>query len=196
MKCNNCGYEIEKPNLKSCPLCGNRIIPAAQSSDDKILSEEQVVVPPQPSPMRESEPNDHFQPEICDEEELILEESDVYPVQEPVLPEPPVIERQSPAPDPVTTPVYNAPVVQAPEPVIPPSPQVNSSYDERITPEDPDEYLENGSYQPYPDEVEDDTSYGDGSYPREDEKSSSSWLGIVIAAIAGLLIGSLLYFSI
>ena len=25
MKCPNCGYEIEKPNLKTCPLCGSSL---------------------------------------------------------------------------------------------------------------------------------------------------------------------------
>ncbi|MDE6279881.1 MAG: hypothetical protein K2M05_07890 [Paramuribaculum sp.] len=193
MKCNNCGYEIEKPNLKTCPLCGNRIIAGAQSSDDKTVSEEPVTVPPQSPALEESETTAPTKPEIYDEEELILEveESDVYPAQEPVLSEPPVVERQSPAPDPVTPPIYNAPVAQAPEPVT-----IPTTYDERITPEDPDEYLENGSYQPYPDEADDESSYDDGSYPQGGEKSSSSWIAIVIAALGGLLIGSLLYFSI
>ena len=27
MKCKNCGYEIKKPNLRTCPLCGRHIEP-------------------------------------------------------------------------------------------------------------------------------------------------------------------------
>lgn len=180
MKCNNCGYEIEKPNLKTCPLCGNRIIPVTQSPEDKTVDEERLTVPPQSSPSIDYETEETVELEIADKEELTFEETDTYPEQQPVVPEPPVISRQAPAP----------------RPVIPPAPPVNIYQEERIIPEDPDEYLENGTYQPYPDEAEDDNSYGDGSYPPTGEKGSSSWIAIVIAALAGLLIGSLLYFSI
>lgn len=180
MKCNNCGYEIEKPNLKSCPLCGNKITHGVQSPDDKTVDEERMAVQTQSSSLIENETEGTVDLEISDEEELKFEETDTYPEPQPLRPEPPVISRQPIAPEPIRTPVHPANIYQ----------------EERITPEDPDEYLENGTYQPYPDEAEDETFYGDSSYPRPREKSSSSWVAIVVAAIVGILLGSLLYFSI
>ncbi len=192
MKCNNCGYEIEKPNLKTCPLCGCRITPAAQPSETPAEEEERVTVPPQTSLLDEEESGETFELEIADDGEFSFEESSVYPGQQPVEPEAPAMQRQTPEP----SPGYSAPEPPTAEPVYPVRPSVNQSQESRIIPEDPDQYLENGSYQPYPDEPEDETGYDDLSSPQSSEKSSGSWVAIVAAAIGGLLIGSLLYFSI
>lgn len=194
MKCLNCGYEFDKPNLKSCPLCGFRIIPGTQSPDNKTVNEERPTVSPQSSSI-DNETEGTVDLQIPDEE-LTFEESEVYIEPQPVIPEPPVISRQDSATEPVAPTVYTGQPVASPDPVSSRAPKVNKHREERITPEDPDEYLENGSYQPYPDETKDDTSYDDDLYSRQGEKNSSSWVAIVIAAIGGVLIGSLLYFSI
>ena len=48
MQCPNCDYEIEKPNTKKCPLCGERLTPVQRPTADAHT------VPPAPHPAPEA----------------------------------------------------------------------------------------------------------------------------------------------
>lgn len=197
MKCNTCGYEFDKPNLKSCPLCGSRIIPGVTASE---RSAESVVRPmdssPSPSPaLTESETIDF---DVSDQQEVIA--GDTYtPASAPVLPVNPEPPAADPRPEPVKptpAPVYTAPSAPQPQPTKP-APVTATARDlqARVEPEDPDQYVESGSYQPYPDD-EGETEDSGYPYPQPGDNKSGSWMAIVIAAVAGLLIGALLYSAI
>lgn len=194
MKCKNCGYEFDKPNLKSCPLCGFKIIPGAQAEEDKAVIEERPTFPTEPSFPNGSTAGDSVEIEIPDRKETIVREAAIYSAPEPVVPEPPVIPKEPEPVAPAPEPVYVAPPVREPK-TVKASSEPRRVPEETVTAEDPDEYVENGSYQPYPDEEEegDETSYDDPTYQPTADKKSGTWIAVTIAAIAGLLIGSILY---
>lgn len=195
MKCKNCGYEFDKPNLKSCPLCGAKIIPGAQVEEDKAAIEERPTFPPEPTSRNENSTEESVEFEIPDRRETIVREAAIHPVPEPVMPAPPVIPKEPEPVAPAPEPVYVAPPVREPK-TVKASSEARRVPEETVMAEDPDEYVENGSYQPYPDEEEegDETYYDDPTYQPTADKKSGTWIAVTIAAIAGLLIGSILYF--
>lgn len=202
MKCPNCGYEIDKPNKKSCPLCGHRITREELLATPSVESIPQEVL----EPIVEKDDCDAYQPPVSQSaeahpvmaqcprcSELIPEENNFCPycgcnMRQSMVPE------LSEAVD-VPQMVEDSPVVSEPDEE---SDGVASDYydavvepkasDDNIREENWDEYIDNGSYIPYEGEEE--------GIEEESPKETgpASWLIIGIAAIAGVLLGALLYY--
>lgn len=198
MKCPNCGYEIDKPNKKSCPLCGHRITreellatPSVESIPDPIDERADCdIEQPSVSQSVEASPVMTRCPRCS---ELIPEENNFCPycgcnMRQSIVPE------LSEAVD-VPQMVEDSPMVSTPNEE---SDDVASAYyddavepeasDDNIREENWDEYIDNGSYIPYEGEEEDIEEES----PKE--TGPASWLIIGIAAIAGVLLGALLYY--
>lgn len=54
MKCPNCGFEIEKPNVRTCPCCGQKITQMEHVPDEPLTSESTTSAP---SPQTEEDSN-------------------------------------------------------------------------------------------------------------------------------------------
>ena len=195
MKCPDCGYDIEKPNQKTCPCCGASIKTiTAQPAEEVEQPEpsEQESAQPEP-PLQEVPPSVEPQ-QVCPRCKKAVpdgfnfcphcgydmrEPAESAPVEEPEI---------KPGPhryEPQYTPYQPEPEHYEPEP-------------EHYQPENNDyevveeENPEMGGYYPYPgEEPTADTGVDVPESPAT--ASSSSWLVIVISSIVSLLLGALLY---
>lgn len=190
MKCPNCEYEIEKTNLKKCPLCGH-----------SLNSEEREVQPTQNTNIEKEQaatyPFEHepIKPisEIVQEEPQFLCPHCHEPVEKdnnfcpncgkPIRQQIPVSPQTPPEPTPSNS--EPEPIVKETEPLY-----IDDSYTNQND-ENDTENLIPGGYYPYSDEPnsEDDTSQEEGTTP------SLNWLIITISIILSLLIGALLYIT-
>ncbi len=217
MKCSNCGYEIDKPNLKTCPLCGYKIVRKVQV---------ETPLPEIAEPKIGTLPSDQTVVANVDQSSSIQKDEPKMTPQEPVSPltvecpgchlRIPVdsnfcphcgYDMHSPQEDnnkPEETSEPQEEPIQQPEPEIEPEPvYINEEEPEEQTPtstpenyrveEDVDEYIENGSYQPYPDEEEDKKDDDIDDDNTQDKTSSNSWIIITVVAILSVAIGAILY---
>lgn len=210
MRCPNCGYEIDKPNKKSCPLCGCKITreellkieAAPQEMAPPVADDAEAVRPQAPIAPQPSEPAS-VMVECPRCYKSVLEDANFCPycgcdMRKPKA-EAPYIEMYAQQPQPPTQPVPNiqiasAEVSMADEDTQTPSDDVieedvsDGSISTNIREENWDEYIDNGSYIPYEEEEE--------SIEEEEPQKIglASWLIIGIASIVGILLGILLYY--
>lgn len=202
MKCTNCGYELKKPHLKTCPLCGQKVDPMAT-----VTEEEDLAIPGQT--VREPEPAGDSIALVVDtpahvEKEAVIitnveaeepsenrsEDLDAAVCQHEVdMARRVDVRTKSEQMQPVyTNPVYTAPAHEY-------RPPVSHQPQPEITPEDPDQYMENGSYQPYPEDI-DNQGNVDSTEVNQSGSTGFTLMVIAVAAIAGLLLGVILYLTI
>lgn len=209
MRCPNCGYEIDKPNKKSCPLCGHKITreemliveTASQKVVEDVAVNAEEMQPQEPTAPQSSEAalamvecprcyrsvlaDANFCPYCgCDmrKPKADAQYIDMY-VQQVQPPTQPVPNIQ----------IASAEVSMADEDTQTPSDDVieedvsDGSISTNIREENWDEYIDNGSYIPYEEEEE--------SIEEVPQKIGlASWLIIGIASIVGILLGILLYY--
>lgn len=205
MKCSNCGYELARPNIKTCPLCGHRITPVetveTEEKDSPLQSPLEESANPGETVVAEPENNDidlpsdekisvnqdfatadnghtnfhdsysHETMESHDElPDISGESNNVQTVYERS-------DNASPSIEPsVVPPVYNKPRSSA-------------------RAENPEEYLDNGSYQPYPEDIDESGNYENRSMESSGSQASA-WAVTALAAIAGLLLGAVLFIAV
>lgn len=215
MKCKKCGYEIEKPNQRTCPCCGQA-----------VEYEETVQQPEQPASYTEEfksqEHIDNLSQEItktdsvkgCPRCGTVLNGANFCPncgydmrktaeTEKVVVPEEPQPVRHSYAEESYPPPVEEEPIAfsEPEEPVqIPPRQQSMSNYAQEYKPQ------RQGYTAPYDREadVSVDPNHGydtaiiedDGHSLEPSSSSYSSWLVIVLAGIGSILLGCLLYYVV
>ncbi len=190
MKCGNCGYEIVKPNLKTCPLCGYKLAPGDTLSEEGHGLSEQTSVETVPHGNVETELPVTRDVQPRRDVDTVSGETSSAPSHDTPRHENAASYDNPPVPDDT---VCRVPPMAKNNSVECPAPQPDNHYPQKdVTPEDPDQYVENGSYQPYTDEVE-EGGYDDDRV-KQPESRSSVWVIPLGAAIAGLIIGSILYF--
>lgn len=208
MKCQNCGYEIARTNIKTCPCCGNKIIPVENELEENSPAEEIVltekVTVEQEIPfesLRSVETPDPVEPQATSAPRVQNE----YRAQpEPRVPREPrvedtfVMDINSRGDMEITTTGSHGYNADAETSYTHDTPQSSPQFTEKeelpLMREEEDEYLENGSFQPYPDEIEEEPGY-----EPESEKSSGgslTWVITIVAALVGLLLGCLLYYGL
>lgn len=194
MKCNNCGYEFDKPNLRSCPLCGEKIIPGVQMDEEKQEVEELPSIPSATSSVNDIAVEKIV--EITGHQEIPATEVSNDPAPQFAVQEHSESAMQPQERESTSEQVNVAPAVKIVKPVNV-FVAAEEEETERVIPEDPDEYVENGSYQPYPDEeAEGQAEYEENTYRKNAGKSSNLWIATAIAAVVGIMIGVLLYLAI
>lgn len=207
MKCPECGYEIEKPNRKTCPCCGASIKTIiAQPEEEEEQPEPFTQDPDRPEPSRQEVPLSAEPQQVCPRCQTTVPDgfnfcpSCGYDLREPAETEPeqdvPLAVEQEPeikpGPhryEPQYTPYQSEPEHYEPEPEH--YQPENNDYEE-VEEENP----VMGGYYPYSggEEEEPKEVYDDDFTEPSNNNSSMSWLTIVIATIFSLLIGALLYF--
>ena len=214
MKCPNCGYEIEKPNMKTCPVCGHKLnrkvqiepqSPSmAQSKEEAILSEED----PQEEMTLSSQQEEVSQnvSQVTSESKLVecpnchrgvQEESNFCPhcgcnmhsLSRIIEEQEPIIEKQmeestqfDTSAEPASS-FYNDEDSEQP---------LDESPSESTLNDNDEEYIENGSYQPYHEEEE----VNQEEEAQKTDKSGSSWIAIIVTAIISVLLGALLNYLV
>lgn len=193
MKCVNCGYELAKPNIKNCPLCGHRVNPGEVLPEDGLASSGKKTVEPASTDEALAESPAPWDVEPPHDAERESVEANPVSTADTSRQEKVAFHENPPACDdaPAST---NAGAAEE-SLKHSDSRQVSHHPQEEIIPEDPDQYLENGSYQPYPDDAEDDADYAD-EQTNPSGGQSATWLIYMVAAIAGLLLGVALYLII
>ena len=217
MKCSNCGYEIDKPNLKTCPLCGYKIVRKVQVETPS---------PDTTEPKIETLPLDQTVVANVDPSFSIQKEEPKITPQEPVAPltvECPGCHLRIPVEsnfcphcgynmyskqddnskpeetfEPQTEPIQQSELEIESEPIYidkedPDEQLVPSTPENYRVEEDADEYIENGSYQPYPDEEKEKQEDDIEDENTHDGSTSTSWITITIVAIISVLLGAVLY---
>lgn len=209
MKCPNCGYEIDKPNKKSCPLCGHKItreeIMIAETASQKVV--ESVAVNAE-----ETKPQEPTAPQSSEAAPAmvecprcyrsVLEDANFCPYCGCDMRKPKAdaqcfdmyVQQVQPPTQPVPNiQIASEEVSMADEDTQTPSDDVieedvsDGSISTNIREENWDEYIDNGSYIPYEEEEE--------SIEEVPQKIGlASWLIIGIASIVGILLGILLYY--
>lgn len=179
MKCPICGFDIEKPNQKTCPLCGHKLTQEDVVADERITS--QGTPPSVPLP-----------------EEEVSNRTGV--IHDQPTPPPPTVEcngwereiqtsiEQS---DAVSQVPYETPQDNA-------YPEENDKSDstsasarvENYRTEDNDQYVANGAYIPDPEDTETEIS---NETEVEGSSTVSQTMVYVIAAVLSIAIGALLY---
>ena len=121
MKCNNCGYDITKPNQKKCPCCGVLLTAAAteQTVEPDAPAQEQRLCPKCQTPLPVGVnfcPNcgQDLRQTVEDVQHHVLPESEPEPDSVPVSEPEPIFE-----PEPEDEPIQEA----CPEPVYEPEPE-------------------------------------------------------------------------
>lgn len=193
MKCVNCGYELAKPNIKKCPLCGHRVNQEEVSSEDGRASSGQA--PVEAGSAEETITGGPALREVKQPRDTETESVETSPVstEETLRQEKVVYPENPPAPDSTPHPASMGEDLDGMK--VSDARHVDHSTLGGKIPEDPDQYLENGSYQPYPDEVEGDADHT-GEPIRPTGGQSATWVVSIAAAIAGLLLGVFLYLII
>lgn len=210
MRCPNCGYEIDKPNKKSCPLCGCKITreelltveAAPQEMAVPVADDAEAVRPQTPITPQPSEPAP-VMVECSRCYKSVLEDANFCPycgcdMRKPKV-EAPHIEMYAQQPQQPIQPVPNIQIAVEEVPMADEDTQtfsddvveeelLDDSISTNVREENLDQYVDNGAYLPYDDEEE-----ADDSMPQE-TAGSLSWLIIGIAAISGILLGALLYY--
>lgn len=225
MKCKNCGYEIEKPNQRTCPCCGQSLTSAPDVTPPPTSSmdiDTPLQVPKHECPschtfvsvgtnfcpncghnMQEEEVST---PPPYEEPEPVLEpvpEPELQPVSQPVYkPEPQPTYDPEPAYTPDPEPSWEP--EPAPQPKYERRRKAGSAHPKRMSEIDynnsalADESDDIAGYSPIPD----DNGWSgaqivpDGSEPQPTSSSSSSTLIMIGIAIGSLLLGALLYLVI
>ncbi len=172
MKCGYCGYEIARPNVKICPLCGNYV--TQKGADEELDSKN---LPEADNPEKRDLIED---PILTDNESFLGNSNNIEDTKSSYV-------EVGDTPDLINEKINNQPVettgnLQAEEYV-----QQNNR---NLTPEDSDEYLENGTYQPYSYEEEDEEK-GQQDIPAE--RKELTLVMSLLAVIIGLLMGMIAY---
>lgn len=204
MKCPICGFDIEKPNQKTCPLCGYKLTQKDVVADERVTSQE--TPPSVPFPEKE----------VSNRTGVIHKQ----PTPPPPSAECPVCHSQIPE-DSRVCPYCGTAVqgdsngweqeVQAPieqsdavdqSPYAPPHDHSNSAANDRhdspsasarvenYRVEDNDQYVANGAYIPDPEDTETEIS---NETEVEGSSTVSQTMVYVIAAVLSIAIGALLY---
>lgn len=211
MKCPNCGFEIDKPNKKSCPLCGHKI-----TREELLIAEtmSQEVVEPVAIDAEEMQPQTATAPHSSEPApamvecprcyKLVLEGANFCPycgsnMQKPKA-EAQHFDMYAQQPQPPTRPVPNIQIGLEEAPMADEDTQtfsddvieeelVDTPISTNVREENLDQYIDNGTYVPYDDEedIEDENM-------QQEVGSTTPWFIIGIAAISGILLGALLYY--
>lgn len=202
MKCPNCSYEIENVNARKCPACGARI---TREAKEQIHEEEHgndnntevTTTPQQEIPVQEAETDSLFCP-TCGNR--ITEDTNYCPrcgcKTKPQFDDLPQQAEDTTPPQTASDPM---PLYEQQE-----EPTYDShDVDDNIRREDLDEYIDNGDYKPYENDIDTDGVRDNktrdnepqpyDSKPKADTAASNSWFVIACTAIASILIGALLY---
>lgn len=213
MKCPNCGYELEKPNLKNCPACGHKlkrervVVPPAvklnssetSSTDADVKESDRTRESEQSTQTRVVTPRMVECP-FC--HQFISEDSNFCPrcgynmrEQESSSPQEEIVPEQGGESE---LPIAFETLLESTEkenfPVdsgdyMEEEDASDSDMPDNVRDEDLDEDIDNGSYQPYSEEDEEspvDTN------PQKDVSTSSSWFAVIITVVVGILTGALL----
>ena len=216
MKCKNCGYEIEKPNLRKCPCCG-KILETEDPVQQQVLDTPSTEGQNNREPLENNAILDELQPyNFCPSCGTKLHGENFCPncgynlrnTETPVKEE--VVE-ENPEPEPAQqthsetmdffqeeSELEGTPEVIEEEPVQE-RPIRNARADRRRTHEP---YTQEYDAHHYDEMDDDDHGYNsaiiedDGMGPVQQTPSDSSWLIITGVAIGSLLVGGLLFLII
>lgn len=220
MKCPNCGFEIEKPNVKTCPCCGLKITRVEVVPDEGAVPLETPSTAAHQDEMPSNKPSDiHVQPASQQLPEPVMVECPMCRTQVPedtnfcpncgnnmharVEQEHFDSSTISDAPDyatsealrtnqePEATEEYDAPSVSTP--VVEQEKPTTPSRIDNYRAEDTDQYVENGAY--IPDEPEEDANDEPEDTPQKQETSSiPPSIIFIVTAIVSIALGVGLYF--
>lgn len=212
MKCSNCGFEIERPNKKKCPLCGHKITPmdiapdgggTSQDATSALISTDEIegdVMQHEPPIVQQEPEMPMVKCPICGS--MVHEGTNFCPycghnmhAATPVE-QPEISQAESTVETCDSNDVYEAHVVVSHvEPTVSEElPSASSRIDNYRT-EDTDEYIDNGAYIPDQD-AETDESQDEEVEPSGNGKTSSvsQNLIFVLTAVASLAAGAALYY--
>lgn len=205
MKCKNCGYEIEKPNQRTCPCCG------------QSLNSAHVVTPPTAQSMEEESPLETPKQECPNCHTFVPAGTNFCPNcgnnmhEDESVAAPPIPEEPEPSP------AYNPEPVDEPEPQPEPQPVYKPAPQPAYKPAPQPAYKPKPVYAPAPEPawepepaprsdspdynlIPDDNGWSgaqivpDGSESQPTSTSSSSSTLIMVGiALGSLLLGALLY---
>ena len=208
MKCPNCDYEIEKANLKTCPLCGCSL--QLEGSDEHLVPTDNAVMEQRDMSVSEEPMTSVASGDVLDNQQTLCPRchtpqpsfGNFCPIcgydfrgQEEEIPEETEtdVDVQTSEPDDLDSPWEPAQVLSETKP------HLETDYDEHlvaansVTAETYDEADEEnpqmGGYYPYPE----DENASPSSEEESSGKKTSTWLTIAISAVASIIIGALLF---
>lgn len=211
MKCPICGFEMEKPNQKTCPLCGHKITPRDFASDEGT-SPQDATSEILPNVEGGSNVMQQMQPVVQQETAMVEcpicssmvradanfcprcghnmhEKPEKEQLEISNISEPEQLMRDAGHEEPRETTNVNPVIAEE----IPSVPQPADYYRN----EDTDEYIANGLYIPCPEEEQEYSSLSDGETSDKDKSSSVSHVvTYILTAIVSTAFGVALYYML